>query len=651
MSKRQAIPALPPTSAIGDPHVRAFCEALSSAWSVRNGDGRDGERFVRASEIDSIASKAVSRALSGGSSMDVASMTDGGVADPTDVYNSVVKQVTEEVTGSPVYEYLNTPITLIEPPTDRLNEVLDGVNTQIQDILAAIEEEAELRGSGISELQISVVSELENLQSQVNTIVAVGSSDTATILAAIQAEQTARTTAISAEATSRNTLAAQMRGSYNGTDPALLTQGILFNERKARVTAHNAVVSQVNTLTARVGAAESSIVSEQTARTTADTTMASNINALTSRMNGAEASILSEQTTRINKDNAIAKAVNTIWSSIGGSAALIQDGQLASVTPSAVAATKWSQVQAAVTDPATGQVNSASIKGELSSYASKVDGTLKTTWGIRSNVSGVISGVSLMTTTGAGSSPGPATSHFMVQADRFSLVHPSNAALKPVPFTVDSSGNAVFTGTVYAAAGTFGGALSAATGTFYGSLIVGSTPALSGSSMSGSGARFYGTSANGSFVLGNASTNLSFNGTTLTLNGNIVSTPNINLGSVSQVLSAEFAGQTSGGTLMSLAISAIAGGRIQVMTGFVVIDSPSPSDMILRVYRNAGNTSVISGSSTLLREVNVGPNFGYSAFPPFFDAPGAGTWTYVVSRLGSTAAVRARSIVLTEMKR
>jgi hypothetical protein len=172
--------------------------------------------------------------------------------------------------------------------------------------------------------------------------------------------------------------------------------------------------------------------------------------------------ILAEQQLRSDKDNALAQAINTIWSQIGGSSALIQDGALAEVSPAAVEATKWDEVVAAVTDPNTGQISTTSIREELDAYESKVDGTMNTTWGVRSNVNGVVTGVVLMTSAGAGSPPGTATSDFMVMADRFSLVNPDNTSQTPVPFTVDSGGNAVFTGTVYAADGVFGGDLQAA---------------------------------------------------------------------------------------------------------------------------------------------------------------------------------------------
>ncbi|WP_243816916.1 TipJ family phage tail tip protein [Klebsiella quasipneumoniae] len=66
--------------------------------------------------------------------------------------------------------------------------------------------------------------------------------------AQIQDLRTAMTAADSAEAAARNTLAVQLRGNYEGTDPAQLVTGIIYNERQTRVTAEQAIASDVNTL-------------------------------------------------------------------------------------------------------------------------------------------------------------------------------------------------------------------------------------------------------------------------------------------------------------------------------------------------------------------------------------------------------------------
>ena len=62
----------------------------------------------------------------------------------------------------------------------------------------------------------------------------------------------------------------------------------------------------------------------------------------------------------------------------------------------------------------------------------------------------------------------------------------------------------------------FAGALSAATGTFNGDVTVGSSPAISGTNMTGSGARIYAT---GNFAFGNSSKSVVFDGSNVYFNG------------------------------------------------------------------------------------------------------------------------------------
>lgn len=66
--------------------------------------------------------------------------------------------------------------------------------------------------------------------------------------AQIQELRQAMTDSDSAEATTRNQLAVQLRGTQTGTNPDLLTSGLIYEERKIRVTAEKAIGSRVDTL-------------------------------------------------------------------------------------------------------------------------------------------------------------------------------------------------------------------------------------------------------------------------------------------------------------------------------------------------------------------------------------------------------------------
>jgi hypothetical protein len=80
-------------------------------------------------------------------------------------------------------------------------------------------------------------------------------------------------------------------------------------------------------------------------------------------------------------------------------------------------------------------------------------------------------------------------------------------------FALDNAGNATFKGDLTGASGTFTGALS-----------VGSSPAISGTTMSGSGAQI---NTNGTFALGSSATNITFNNGAMRLNGNVVDIENL----------------------------------------------------------------------------------------------------------------------------
>ena len=98
-------------------------------------------------------------------------------------------------------------------------------------------------------------------------------------------------------------------------------------------------------------------------------------------------------------------------------------------------------------------------------------------------------------------------------------------------FALDNAGNATFKGNLTGASGTFGG-----------NLAVGSSPAISGTTMSGSGAVI---NSVGTFALGNNTNNISFNGTNITLNGDVIATGNLKTNSVTNTIIDSFNGTKS----------------------------------------------------------------------------------------------------------
>jgi hypothetical protein len=136
----------------------------------------------------------------------------------------------------------------------------------------------------------------------------------------------------------------------------------------------------------------------------------------------ASAGISREAFTRSTSDMAIASAINRIWGYVGGATAVIEDGALAAATPSSAVATRWDSVIAAVTDPNTGLVNSASIVEELDTYANSANSTFNAIYSVRAQISSggqtLLGGFGLAATSGAGSAQGP-TINFGVRADQF----------------------------------------------------------------------------------------------------------------------------------------------------------------------------------------------------------------------------------------
>ncbi|WOB06459.1 DUF1983 domain-containing protein [Piscinibacter gummiphilus] len=400
---------------------------MAAAWDVRNGRDKDSPaRFITREEVGALATETVVRVLTGASADVIA-----GVGQTPPEHQAVLDAITDIVTSSKVYEFLRKPIERIQPR----RQLIDDFTGDLEDILERIDELT----AGLAATDAAVATEVterisgdESLASLITTVAATADG----AVALVASEETARIAADSALASSLSIVSTSASNALS----------LVAAETTARIDGDAALATSLSTVSSSVGSAHSLIAAETSARTSADTAITTSLGVQVSRIDAAEAAITSEQTTRSNKDNSLAQALNTIWASIGGSSALIQDGALAAVSPAAVSASKWLQVQAAVTDPNTGQVNAASIKQELLTYANSVNSTLNTTWAIRSNVDGIISGVSLMTTSGAGSTPGTVTSHFMVMADRFSLVNPSNTAQRPVAFSVDADGNAVFAG-------------------------------------------------------------------------------------------------------------------------------------------------------------------------------------------------------------
>jgi hypothetical protein len=171
--------------------------------------------------------------------------------------------------------------------------------------------------------------------------------------------------------------------------------------------------------------------------------------------------------------------------------------------------------------------------------------------------------------------------------------------------------------------------------------------------MSGSGAVFNNT---GTFAIGNSTTNLSFNGSQMTLNGNVVATGNINANAVTNIMGNTTAGSaslsgtaqtivsesftTSGGTVIVsysalLALNAIGGPGLANFTIIVARDGTTIYEITPAYYYPATSATAYPLSATII------------------DSPASGSHTYTITAksTGSDTTITSAFLVLQEFKR
>lgn len=96
-------------------------------------------------------------------------------------------------------------------------------------------------------------------------------------------------------------------------------------EAYARVTADEALATQITSVSAKVDGTESRLQQEITARSTADEALTAQITSATSRIGQAEAGLVTEAQTRATADQAISSSVTQLTSRVGNTEALVQD--------------------------------------------------------------------------------------------------------------------------------------------------------------------------------------------------------------------------------------------------------------------------------------------------------------------------------------
>lgn len=151
--------------------------------------------------------------------------------------------------------------------------------------------EAASRGTAITETRTLVTTGDAQLASTITTLTAAVATNRTEALAGIETEAVARAGGDEAQATLRETLATQLRGTYAGTDVALLTTGLIHSERTARSTADGTLSSRSDTLESKVDTPSTGLLARATALEVVTTHATSGNSALAGRASTLEVSV------------------------------------------------------------------------------------------------------------------------------------------------------------------------------------------------------------------------------------------------------------------------------------------------------------------------------------------------------------------------
>lgn len=99
----------------------------------------------------------------------------------------------------------------------------------------------------------------------------------------------------------------------------------LQQEITARTSADEALTAQMTSATSRIGQAEAGLATEAQTRASVDQAISTSVTQLTSRVGDSESAIVNEAQTRANADQAISSSVTQLSSRVGSTEALVQD--------------------------------------------------------------------------------------------------------------------------------------------------------------------------------------------------------------------------------------------------------------------------------------------------------------------------------------
>ncbi|MCS5452489.1 phage tail protein [Enterobacter huaxiensis] len=161
--------------------------------------------------------------------------------------------------------------------------------------------------------------------------VAIGRPSPGAGMAALQRESTARSQWQTQSIKDRDTLLAQIRGTYTGNDLSKVTQGLIFQEREARVTADSSQATQHSQLKTAFDTNKASVDTSLDTLSKADQAMATRLDTLETDNTTNKASITRMDKAITDKDSAQTTALQTLKSNTDKATADIV-GQLQTLT-------------------------------------------------------------------------------------------------------------------------------------------------------------------------------------------------------------------------------------------------------------------------------------------------------------------------------
>lgn len=165
-----------------------------------------------------------------------------------------------------------------------------------------------------------------------------------------------------------------------------------------------------------------------------------------------------------------------------------------------------------------------------------------------------------------------------------------------------------------------------------GEIQVGSSPLISGSTMTGSGTHLYG---DGRFTMGNTTTNINFNGSALTLNGNVVDASNVKNGSLSLVASFNITGLI---TYIGASGSTLTASTSNTIGTFAITNTSSTGGYL--TVTGTGRTGVSGSAPNATQSFAIFDGAGNSYFQYGWtrEIEDAKSFTFIFYMYGSTTA-------------